>query len=74
MKTSAKKVDGGWMLNGSKLYITNAPIADFLLVAARTGSGSFQSDSISLFIVELPHPGLKFTSCARKAFGRPRPR
>lgn len=58
MKTSAKKVDGGWMLNGSKLYITNAPIADFLLVAARTDP-ALQSDSISLFIVELPHPGFE---------------
>ena len=37
MKTRADKVAGGWRLNGTKLYITNAPIADFLLVAARTG-------------------------------------
>ena len=58
MKTSAKKVDGGWVLNGSKLYITNAPIADFLLVAARTDA-ALKPDSISLFIVELPHPGFE---------------
>ena len=36
MKTKASKVAGGWRLNGSKLYITNAPMADFLMVAART--------------------------------------
>ncbi|GAB2484722.1 acyl-CoA dehydrogenase family protein [Comamonas humi] len=56
LKTRADKVDGGWVLNGSKLYITNAPIADFLLVAART-SPELRPDAISLFIVELPHKG-----------------
>ena len=56
LRTRAEKVDGGWRLNGSKLYITNAPIADFMLVAARTGA-ELNAESISLFIVELPHPG-----------------
>lgn len=56
MKTKAEKVDGGWKLSGSKLYITNAPIADFLMVAART-SPELKPDAISLFIVELPHKG-----------------
>jgi len=56
MKTRADKVEGGWKLNGSKLYITNAPFADFLLVAART-SAELRPESISLFIVDLPNPG-----------------
>lgn len=56
LKTRAEKVAGGWKLNGSKLYITNAPIADFLLVAARTAP-ELKPEAISLFIVELPHPG-----------------
>ena len=56
LKTRADKVDGGWILNGSKLYITNAPIADFLLIAARTDP-ELRAESISLFIVELPNPG-----------------
>src|SRR5690606_36592236 len=56
MKTRADKVDGGWKLSGSKLYITNAPFADFLLVAARA-SAELKPESISLFIVDLPHPG-----------------
>jgi alkylation response protein AidB-like acyl-CoA dehydrogenase len=56
LRTRAEKFDGGWRLNGSKLYITNAPIADFMLVAARTGA-ELNAESISLFIVELPHPG-----------------
>jgi len=58
MKTRAERVPGGWKLNGSKLYITNAPIADFLLVAARTDA-ALSPASISLFIVELPHAGFE---------------
>lgn len=56
MKTRAQKVEGGWKLNGSKLYITNAPFADFLLVAART-SPELTPEAVSLFIVELPNTG-----------------
>ena len=56
MKTRAEKVEGGWKLYGSKLYITNAPFADFLLVAART-SPELSPEAISLFIVELPNAG-----------------
>ncbi len=56
LKTRAEKVAGGWRLNGAKLYITNAPIADFLVVAART-KPEITADAISLFIVELPNPG-----------------
>ena len=58
LKTRADKADGGWKLNGSKLYITNAPFADFLIVAARTSS-EIKPESISLFIVELPNPGFE---------------
>ena len=58
LRTRAEKVDGGWTLDGSKVYITNSPIADFLLVAARTAP-ELTPESISLFIVELPHPGFE---------------
>ena len=56
LKTRAEKVAGGWKLNGAKLYITNAPFADFLLVAARTRP-ELTPDAISLFIVDLPNKG-----------------
>jgi len=60
MRTRAEKVEGGWRLNGSKLYITNAPIADFLTLAARTRP-ELTADAISLFLVELPNPGIAIT-------------
>ena len=65
MKTRAQRVDGGWRLNGSKLYITNSPIADFLLVAARTDP-ALKADSVSLFIVELPNSGMVITPLAKE--------
>jgi hypothetical protein len=58
LKTRAEQVPGGWKLSGSKLYITNAPFADLLLVAARTREGP-PAEAISLFIVELPHPAIR---------------
>ena len=57
MRTRAEKVPGGWRLNGSKLYITNAPIAGFLTLAARTRP-ELTPDAVSLFLVELPNPGI----------------
>jgi alkylation response protein AidB-like acyl-CoA dehydrogenase len=57
MRTKAEKVPGGWRLSGSKLYITNAPIADFLTLAARTRP-ELTPDAVSLFLVELPNPGI----------------
>lgn len=51
MKTFAKKVEGGWILNGSKLWITNATIADIAVVWAKT------EDGIRGFIVEKDFKG-----------------
>lgn len=52
MKTTAKKVDGGWRLNGSKLWITNATFADLAIVWAKT-----DADTVQGFIVEKGTPG-----------------
>ncbi len=42
MRTRAKKVDGGFILNGSKTWITNAPIADTLVVWAKDDAGDIR--------------------------------
>ena len=52
MRTNAKKVDGGWRLNGAKMWITNAPIADIAIVWAKTEAG------IRGFIVETKSKGM----------------
>jgi|TARA_R110002096_G_scaffold395124_2_gene590441 butyryl-CoA dehydrogenase len=66
LKTQAKKVDGGYVINGSKLYITNAPMADFMLLAART-SAEMSADSISLFIVDLPSDNVVIQKLAKES-------
>ncbi len=65
LKTRAEKVDGGWRLNGAKMYITNSPIADFVMLAARTDP-ALTADAISLFIVELPNPGFAISSLKKE--------
>lgn len=47
MRTNAKKAQGGFILNGSKQWITNSPIADIAIVWARSEDGD-----INGFIVE----------------------
>lgn len=49
MKLKADCVDGGYVLNGTKFWITNAPYADTLVVYARTGEGS---RGITTFLIE----------------------
>ncbi|OQD73503.1 hypothetical protein PENDEC_c015G03777 [Penicillium decumbens] len=62
MKTTAKEVDGGWVLNGTKMWITNGPDADFIVVYAKTEPEK-GSKGISAFVVE---KGFEGFSCARK--------
>ncbi|WP_230481371.1 acyl-CoA dehydrogenase family protein [Sphingomonas sp. Leaf21] len=49
MKLRARQVEGGWVLNGTKFWITNAPYADTLVVYAKTGEGS---RGITAFLIE----------------------
>lgn len=50
IKTRALPVDGGFRLNGAKIWCTNSDLADFVLVAAREGAEP--KAPISMFIVE----------------------
>ena len=58
IRTTARRTDGGYLLNGSKIWCTNAHIADFMLVAARTVDEDGNRLGINLFIVERNTPGL----------------
>lgn len=53
MTTKAVKCDGGYILNGSKMWITNAPIADVFLIWGKTEDGAIRG-----FILEKGMPGL----------------
>lgn len=64
IRTTARPDGDDFVLNGSKLYITNGTIADFMLVAARTGE-SRAGDALTIFIVDAKDPGVT-TSALRK--------
>src|SRR5690606_16859914 len=52
MVTSAVKVDGGWIMNGAKMWITNSPIADIAIVWAKAKEHKDDKPVIRGFIVE----------------------
>ena len=54
---TATRTDGGWELRGTKMFITNAGLADVLVVAAKTDR-SARHRGISTFVVERDAPGL----------------
>ena len=54
MKLKAVKTEAGWLLNGTKFWITNAAYADTLVVYAKTGEGS---RGITTFLIEKDMPG-----------------
>lgn len=62
-KTEAKNIDGNWVLNGRKCFITNFNIADFTIITAKTGMSSNGKPEFTTFIIENGtsgfHPGRK---------------
>ncbi len=67
MKTTARRDGDGYVLNGSKTFITNAPYADVFLIYGRVQGGDLDG-SIQPFIVERGTPGLS-TGPAMKKMG-----
>jgi len=57
IETRAYRDGDEWVINGSKLYITNGPRADFITLVARTSDAPGYK-GISLFLVELDRPGV----------------
>jgi alkylation response protein AidB-like acyl-CoA dehydrogenase len=55
----------GYVLNGSKLFITNGPIADFLIVVASTAPEQ-RIKGLSLFLVERDRPGFRVAGSLSK--------
>ncbi|MEE4496222.1 acyl-CoA dehydrogenase family protein [Streptomyces sp. BE230] len=57
--TTRATADGdGYVINGSKRFITNAPLADLFIVFARTGEENYGTKGISVFLVEANLPGV----------------
>lgn len=58
IRTTAVSSADGYRLNGTKMFITNAPIAGLFVIYAKTSPGAGR-DGISAFIVEASSPGLR---------------
>lgn len=56
--TTASRVQGGWVLNGEKTYISNGGIADVYVIIARTGEGA-GTRGLSAFLMPAASAGLR---------------
>lgn len=56
--TAARRIDGGWRLDGCKSHVEDGAGADWFVVSARTGGGADEPAGISLFLVAKDAPGL----------------
>ncbi len=65
IRTTAKKVDGGYRVSGAKTFITNGVRADFLVCACRTSEKGGHG-GISFLVLESDMPGYRVTSKLEK--------
>lgn len=63
LKTSAKKVPGGYVLNGQKRWIGNATFADYIIIWARNAE---EGNKVQAFVVEKGSKGLKTSKIENK--------
>jgi len=66
LRTRADRRGDDWVINGTKRYITNAPVADLIMVFARTTPGVSPSEGVSVFMVPTDTPGLSIGPKDRK--------
>lgn len=66
MTTTAVKTDGGWILNGAKMWITNSPIADVAVVWAKAKENKEDEGVIRGFLVEKDMDGFSAPSTKYK--------
>ncbi|MBN8839585.1 MAG: acyl-CoA dehydrogenase family protein [Sphingomonadales bacterium] len=67
LQTTASKTDKGWVLNGTKRYITNSPFAKVGLIMARTSKENLPKNAhVSAFIVPMDAPGVSIGKSDKK--------
>ncbi|MFN0163093.1 MAG: acyl-CoA dehydrogenase family protein [Burkholderiales bacterium] len=59
MQTRAVRHGDGWLINGTKMWISNADNCDFLMLQALTDPDKRQRGGITMFLVERRNPGVK---------------
>ncbi|HVT67066.1 MAG TPA: acyl-CoA dehydrogenase family protein [Trebonia sp.] len=66
LRTSARRDGDGWVISGTKRFITNAPLAGLFVVFARTDPGAEHGRGISTFVVESGRSGVSVGPKDRK--------
>jgi acyl-CoA dehydrogenase len=66
MKTTARRDGDSYVLNGTKMYITNGVLGDVYFVAAKTGEAGRGHQAISMFIVDKGTPGFSVAKPLKK--------
>lgn len=61
IKTRAVREGKGYVINGAKVFVPYAHVANLIICAARTGTRKDKDDGISLFIVDAKNPGVSIT-------------
>ncbi|HYR02700.1 MAG TPA: acyl-CoA dehydrogenase family protein [Syntrophobacteria bacterium] len=64
----AEKVPDGWMLNGTKAYVTNGALSDLAVVSALTDPEASRTKRLSLFLVDLNSPGVSRTKLGKQVW------
>jgi acyl-CoA dehydrogenase len=59
LRTTARKVDGGWLIDGEKRFITGADGADFYIIMARTSGEPGSGGGATMFLAPAGSPGLE---------------
>jgi hypothetical protein len=65
LRTTAAKAEGGYVLNGHKMFITFSPVADFAIIFAMTNPKAGKW-GLSIFFVDRDTPGITFSPVAEK--------
>jgi len=61
LKVKAVQEGGKWVINGTKLFVPDALVADYILCVARTSEGSDPADGLTTFLVKGDSPGVNVT-------------
>lgn len=60
-RTRAVRVDGGWRVNGAKIWTTYAHRAQYMILFCRSGSSDDRHGGVSQFLVDLTLPGIRIS-------------
>ena len=59
LATSAERTDGGFLINGQKVFISNAHLSDHVLVVCRTSKGATKHEGLSMLFVGTDNPAIE---------------